>query len=461
MTTRPKTVLDPVPQRELDSRTKPVSDHAAWTGAAEATALMLADRLADVDRVDQAVLSSESRAQFEFGWGGASLAAGPAGSALVFGTAAALQPDRADHWHDLAHRSLVDASSSTHEQPVSELGLAGGAAGLACAFAVCSRFEPRYVPTLTKLLDSLAAQVLAAPRHRPDHGVRDRDYDLVTGWAGTLVALGPNWSASPVVASAVASLTDDLVWLCGSRTRRAWQIPPEHYPLPEYRKSFPYGYVNLGMAHGVPGVLAAAALTSSAGYPDDRLLALVADLADYLQEVAVEDRWGRNWTYGVPLDSNGGEDRETLRQTAPSRTAWCYGAPGVACALLLAAEALADDGLQRVAIEAAEGSLRRFADHDGFGSATVCHGAAGLLAVAARFARAGSPLADRMVPDLVGHVLDHCEEDLPLGVQDLEQPGVLLDSPGLLTGSAGVALALAGAARPDIDHGWERALVLS
>ena len=145
----------------------------------------------------------------------------------------------------------------------------------------------------------------------------------------------------------------------------------------------------------------------------------------------------------------------------PTRTAWCYGAPGIACALLVAAETLGDDGLRAVAIDAFDGVLRRVAAHGGFPSATLCHGTAGVLAMCVRFARdTGSALARRELPVLTEQLLAHCHPDLLLGVQDLEQPGILLDSPGLLTGSAGVALALWSASTP-VPARWERALLIS
>lgn len=429
---------------------------------ARSCAELLIRRLADPELVAEAVASSQRSARYPFGWGGASLAAGPAGSALAFRYAARVLPGEAADWAARSHEQLVDAVRSTHHLPMVERGLAAGTAGLALTLADCAGDDPRYDTARRALDTKLALQVIEAPTWRNDHGVRDGDYDLVLGAAGILAHLASVPAPDAVVRQAVGVLVDDLVWLCapphGGRSQ-PWFIPPEHYPpLGDHLAHFPHGYVNLGLAHGIPGPLAALCFAASAGYRHDLLLDTIRHVAGYLVAVSFEDEWGRNWGTGVPLTDTGGE---CWTDRVPTRTAWCYGAPGIACALLVAAETLADDGLRAVATGTFDGVLRRVAAHGGFPSATLCHGAAGVLAMCVRFARdTGSVLARRELPVLTEQLLAHCHPDLLLGVQDLEQPGILLDSPGLLTGSAGVALALWSASTP-VPARWERALLIT
>lgn len=442
------------------------SDATAFEAFAEAREMagLLVGRLADQELVAEAVAASQERARYPFGFGGASLMAGDAGTALVFQYAARETPPDARHWRELSHQRLLDAVGSTHEVPLTDPGLATGTAGLALAVADLAEDEPRYASALRGLDADLATQVVNAPSWRAETGVRDNFYDVVLGSAGTLAYLAsvPRPHENPMVAEAVRRLVDDLVWMCGpvpDGERPRWVIPPELYPNQEYLEEFPHGYVNLGLAHGLPGVLAALAVTWSAGYRHDGLLDTVRHVADYLVGTSVDDEWGRNWPRGVPLDESGDEDRRHLH---PARTAWCYGAPGVVSALLTASSALADDGLRAVAVDGFEAVLRRVDAHGGrLASATLCHGTAGVLALCARFAReTGSVPARASLAPLTRHLLDQCDPGLPLGVQDLEQPGVSLDSPALLTGSAGVALAL-WSATSSTRPPWERALLIS
>ncbi|MGH3981286.1 MAG: lanthionine synthetase C family protein [Pseudonocardiaceae bacterium] len=430
---------------------------AAAMGCAE----LLIRRLADPELVAEAVANSQRCARYPFGWGGASLASGPVSSALGFRYAARVLPDETTDWAVRSHGQLADAVRSTHELPLADRGLAAGTAGLALAFADCAGDDSRYDAARRALDSKLALQVIEAPTWRSDHGVRDGDYDVVVGAAGVLAYLASVPEPDAMVRQAVGVLVEDLVWLCAPRSGgrgQPWFIPPQHYPLDDYLDQFPHGYVNLGLAHGIPGPLAALCFAASAGYRHELLLDTIRHIAAYLVSVSVEDEWGRNWATGVPLTDTGTQ-RRTDR--VPTRTAWCYGAPGVACALLVAAQTLADDGLRAVAIDSFDGVLRRVAAHGGFPSATLCHGAAGALAMCVRFARdTGSVLARRAVPALTEQLLAHCDPDLLLGVQDLEQPGVLLDSPGLLTGSAGVVLALWSASTA-VPARWERALLIT
>lgn len=442
--------------------------------AAEARgcAELLTRRLAEPELVAEAVANSERTARYPFGWGGASLAAGPAGSAMTFRHAARMLPGEAADWAARSHEQLVEAVQYTHELPLTDRGLAAGTAGLALALADAASEDTRYTTARGTLDRKLALQVIEAPSWRSAQGVQDGDYDIVRGAAGVLAYLASVPQPDALVRQAVDVLVDDLVWLCTPRSDgvgHPWFILPERYPpLSGYQENFPHGYVNLGLAHGIAGPLAAlcyaasdfaaSGFTATTGYRQHQILQTIRHVADYLVAVSFDDGRGRNWAMGVPLTSTGAQDQV---DRTPTRTAWCYGAPGVACALLAAAQTLADSDLRALAIDTFDGVLRRVAEHGGFPEATVCHGAAGALAICVRFARdTESVLARRALPALTEQLLAHCDPDLLLGVQDLEQPGVLLDSPGLLSGSAGVALALWSAAT-GVPARWERALLIT
>lgn len=437
--------------------------------AAEASgcAELLTRRLTDPGLVAEAVANSERTARYPFGWGGASLAAGPAGSAMLFRHAARMLPGEAADWAARSHEQLVEAVQHTHELPLTDRGLAAGTAGLALALADAASEDARYTTARQTLDRKLALQVIEAPSWRSAQGVQDGDYDIVRGAAGVLAYLACVPQPDALVRQAVDVLVDDLVWLCTPRSDgvgHPWFILPERYPpLSGYQENFPHGYVNLGLAHGIAGPLAAlchaaSGLAAPTGHRQQQILRTIRHVAGYLIAVSFDDGWGRNWGMGAPLTGTGAQDRV---ERTPTRTAWCYGAPGMACALLAAAQVLADRDLRALAIDTFDGVLRRVAAHGGFPEATLCHGAAGALAICVRFARdTDSVHARRALPVLTEQLLAHCDPDLLLGVQDLEQPGVLLDSPGLLSGSAGVALALWSAAT-GVPGRWERALLIT
>ena len=76
----------------------------------------------------------------------------------------------------------------------------------------------------------------------------------------------------------------------------------------------------------------------------------------------------------------------------PARTAWCYGDPGIAAALLLAGRAMDEPAWEREALDLARTVARRPAGNCGVNDAGLCHGAAGLGHLLNRFYQAtGDP----------------------------------------------------------------------
>src|SRR6185369_7304354 len=106
--------------------------------------------------------------------------------------------------------------------------------------------------------------------------------------------------------------------------------PPEL--LPEWQRQVaPEGYTNLGLAHGVPGVIAILARYITAGVDVARARVLLEAGVDYLRYVA--------W---LPSQPN-----------SQARVAWCYGDLGVAIALMSAGTALGRDDWRRDALDLA------------------------------------------------------------------------------------------------------------
>jgi hypothetical protein len=182
-------------------------------------------------------------------------------------------------------------------------------------------------------------------------------------------------------------------------------------------------------------------------------------MRDWLLARRRTDRWGMHWPVDVavdPADLAGRRGEPSL-----SRSAWCYGDPGVAAALWLAGDALADAGACRMAVDAVEAVLRRPAEVRGLVAPTICHGVGGLLAICLRFARRpGGQTIRRQLPGLVGQVLARCDPALPLGVRDEPVTGNLVDDPGFLTGAAGVAMVLLAAATA-AEPRWDRTLLVA
>ncbi|CAM3663016.1 lanthionine synthetase LanC family protein [Smaragdicoccus niigatensis] len=192
----------------------------------------------------------------------------------------------------------------------------------------------------------------------------------------------------------------------------------------------PPRYLDLGMAHGVPGALALCSAAAGLGSARGALLAESAAKCLLAHEFP-PDPLSR---YPAVV-----EPGETPR---PTHLAWCYGDASVAVALAAGGAVLSE-----AATRAAKAAAARTFEQSGVVDLGLCHGTAGVAQTMGRLAcldESVAPAARAWAVRLLGEA----------------EAGKLPGEPGFLTGQAGVALALLAAAA-DEDPGWDRCLLLS
>ncbi|RYZ36692.1 MAG: Lanthionine biosynthesis cyclase LanC, partial [Myxococcaceae bacterium] len=233
---------------------------------------------------------------------------------------------------------------------------------------------------------------------------------------------------------------------------RWWTVPGKQPPHLRTRYNMPH--LNLGVAHGAPGVIALLARACNAWeMPHARELARDA-IRDLLRQRLPE----------------GGSSRFpawVARSIPPkeARAAWCYGDPGVAAALLLAARELGMPEWEQEALLTARLAAHRPLEECRVKDALVCHGMAGLGHVFNRLYQAtGDPLFLEAARGWLSRTLDVFQPGAGIGgYQSLELEGAAgeawQDAPGVLAGSAGVALTLL-AATTHIEPHWDRMLLM-
>ncbi len=229
---------------------------------------------------------------------------------------------------------------------------------------------------------------------------------------------------------------------------------------PAQRETFPAGKYDLGMAHGMAGVIAFLALALLAGTERDPAEGMLRDSVRWLTALQRPD--GARGAYGT------GMDVRTPDVPLNRRAAWCYGDPGVAVALLLAARALHDEALHR-RVRALAGTAAAFAqaERPRVVDASLCHGSAGL---AHMFAVLGGALDDEgLRARSAGWHATTLELRTPgEGVagfayaqsQEGGGPRRKLADPSFLQGAAGVGLSLLYGLYPDGGRSWDRLLLL-
>jgi hypothetical protein len=479
-------------------------------------------RVADPERVAKlvAAASRQTAHPASVHWRDHAVGQGHAGLALLFGVLD--QHDPGQGWDRTGHRHLTLAVRAIEAVRQPPAGLFAGLAGLGLVATVLSDDGARYrrllatldqalvvrVPDLVGALEGVGGDAGGEDARWRAGGHAVRELDLISGLTGIAAYLLLR-REEPRVGAALREVLGGLVDLTGSdEGGPRWRTRPDQLS-PDERARYPNGYLNCGLAHGVPGPLAVLSLALRVGTDLPDLPGAVARTADWLTTHRTDDPSGPNWPNAVPLP-NGSTDRGAaagdrqvedqvedpprvgdpegaVRPTgravtypvAPARSAWCYGAPGVATALRLAGNALdgADAGHHNLAARSALGdaaaghndlaavavsaSLARPAEVARVDSPTFCHGRAGLLAITSTFARAtGDDGFRRAAATMAAELVDLFDPAAPLGYRDVESGGRLIDQPGLLTGAPGVALALLGATSP-VEPAWARLFLLA
>lgn len=447
MPRHPESVTEPAGAGLLDAPT---------SAAALAVAREVGARVADPARVAEAVAAASCQTAHPASvhWRDHAVGQGHAGLALLFGALDHHDPDQG--WDRTAHQHLALAARAAEALPRPPAGLFAGLAGLGLVATSLSGDGTRYRRLLATVDQALVARVPALTAAGRAGGLAVRELDLISGLSGIGAYLLLRRGA-PGVAGALRAVLGSLVELTGTDSAGPrWRTRPDQLS-PEERSRYPGGYLNCGLAHGIPGPLAVLALALRAGVDLPGLPDAVARTAAWLAAHRTRDPSGPSWPNAVPLPDPSGTTAPV--PAGPARTAWCYGGAGVAAALRLAGDALGPGGAWYHVLAVA--ALARPSGEGGSGSPTFCHGQAGRLAVASTFARAtGDDGLRRAAAGMAAGLLARFDPASPLGYRDVETGGRPIDQPGLLTGAPGVALALLGVASP-AEPAWARLFLLA
>lgn len=271
------------------------------------------------------------------------------------------------------------------------------------------------------------------------------DYDLISGVTGVGVyALERGEAGAPLV----SAIVDELERV-DARTPR-WLTPPTLLP-PHQREVAPEGYVNLGLAHGIPGSIAVLARFVERGLEAERSRALLDRAIAYVLELAPPRAHGRFRAW-LPEEAH-----------PSARLAWCYNDLGVAAALLVAHAYAGHAEAGAAGREVARDCAARSIDDAMIFDAHVCHGAGGIGHLFNRMAQA---TGDAVLREAASRWIDHTiamRTTEPIAGFPSSHPKdgkrIMQPDASMLTGAAGVGLVL-HAASSEVEPSWDRLLMV-
>ncbi|MEJ7598985.1 MAG: lanthionine synthetase C family protein [Kofleriaceae bacterium] len=389
----------------------------------------------------------------------------------ILGTLEAQRGEREDPWTallyeyaDRANSSDAHAAAATRifERAVAglpNLGAAptlyGGFTGVAWLASHLTEPEPGGEDPNAEL-DATLCTMLSRPGWAA--------YDLIGGLVGVGVYFLERLEvpgAQAIAAQSLARIVDRLTELAtfhGAGT--TWFTPAAQLVEPE-RSLAPNGLYNLGVAHGVPGIVGLlgeiVGVGVGVGVGGSRARQLLQQSVAWLLAQPPADPVSRF----APWIAVGVEGRR-----GGSRLGWCYGDLGVAAVLLRVARRVGEPAWEREAIAMARTQATRRDASTMVTDAGLCHGTAG---IAHLFNRLYQATGDTDLADAARYWLERTLE--------LREPGAGIAgyrslgrnetgetrweaAPGFLTGAAGIGLSLL-AATTDIAPDWDRVLLVS
>jgi hypothetical protein len=377
--------------------------------------------------------------------GNCSLACGTAGLAILHAYTGLTGYQTEDH-AALAIRCLEHALAAMSSEPASA-SLYDGLTGVGWALA---HLDGR-LPGLD-VEDDLAEIDVVLLDHL-DQSPWPGPYELCEGLVGFGVYALERLPGTVAVAC-LERVIDRLAETAEHRPQGITWASSSAWLVPHLQQERQRPYYHLGLAHGVPGVIAFLGRACAAGVATAKARPLLEGAVRWLLS-----RQPADGTTGFPGHIGPG------LAPVPAPPEWCYGDPGIAAALLGAAHAVDEPAWERAALAIARRAC--LPRRSQVIQAGLYHGAAGLGHLYNRmFQATGQPWLREAAEFWLRRTLEMRSPQGEVAGFFAWGPGVKagprtwVDNPQFLTGIAGIALALLAAATP-VEPQWDRVLLLS
>jgi hypothetical protein len=287
-----------------------------------------------------------------------------------------------EKWAHAIYAHVVKIKESLETEGITALGLFGGISGICFAMRHISQNGERYQKMLASLdrylIEKLEEELFPALEQHFEAKIPPamRLYDLIQGITGIGVYASTSKQLFPILEKILHLLVQlrHPIEFKGKKVP-GWFLSPEDPYLINQREKYPNGNINLGLAHGITGVLGFLSITALKGIEVPKQRETIEFLARWLQNQRKGIKHHYCWETVIPF-----EDYPTKTNPyTPSRDAWCYGTPGIARTLFIAGKVLGDQTLKDFALESYLSIFSRSEKEWNLPGPSICHGIAGLL----------------------------------------------------------------------------------
>lgn len=353
-----------------------------------------------------------------------------------------------------AHRYLERVNNSLLQNNIYDISLFDGLCGVGFAANCMSDNGKQYqsfIRNLNEHILNIADRNMLKYKKMP---LNETIYDIMYGLTGIVNYL-LNFKSESRVKNTLSNILQYLVDICTTSIDGVpkFAIRVNQSQMFSLSNNSRMRYVNLGVAHGIPGILLILCKSYELGIYVDNQLEAIKYLSEYIFNNCVKNN---NTIFWESQKIIGIENYEAV----PARDAWCYGTPGVAYSLLIASKLLDNDEMNKLAIDAMKLSLNRLREVI---SPTFCHGLSGLCCLARKFhEHTNDNYFYEMYIKLLKNILDLYSDQYPFGFINKEvEKGQITNKNeiGLLIGTTGVILTILSCYRP-IKTQWDSIFLL-
>ena len=240
----------------------------------------------------------------------------------------------------------------------------------------------------------------------------------------------------------LVDLTKPILW--EGESVPGWYVSVDCLFKQSDKECYPKGNFNLGLSHGITGVLAFLSIAALRGVTVEGQKEAIERVSSWLKERRRIHRGAYFWEMSIAFEN---DKSISTKMPFVGRDAWCYGTPGVARTLLLAGKALGKEELKKFALDSFRSVFSRSREEQYLPGPTFCHGIAGLLMITALMARdtQAEDLQDN-VSSLQKQLTNYYRPENPFGFKDFSpaqgKKYAEIDKADLLEGVSGVLLTL-------------------
>lgn len=226
-----------------------------------------------------------------------------------------------------------------------------------------------------------------------------------------------------------------------------------------------YGYINQGLAHGIPSILNILSLSLKNGIEIENQKIAMEKILDILCKYKYETTNNIWWYDHISFENFVKEELSEFK----SRESWCYGTPGIARSIYIAGDILGNEFYKNIALKALKGVASSNKESWGLDSSTLCHGYSSILSVMnVMYKDTRNELFKECIEKSQKYILNDSINDYIFRFKDLTYLDVYnnnyelvyKEDLSLLSGATGVILTLYSSIKEDGDNYLERMLLI-